>query len=91
MGWAQSITKFVSDGYAKFESIRKDWKVKDGDKESMLQGLIRKAGISVDNVKDIYDQSGSWQGLLRKIVGSEPSRRASPNSSMRALWWQLAA
>jgi len=72
MGWAQSITKFVSDGYAKFESIRKDWKVKDGDKESMLQGLIRKAGISVDNVKDIYEQSGSWQGLLRKIVGSEP-------------------
>ena len=72
MGWAQSITKFVSDGYAKFESMRKDWKVKEGEKESMLQGLIRKAGISVDNVKDIYDQSGSWQGLLRKIVGSEP-------------------
>ena len=26
----------------------------------------------LDNIKAIYDQSGSWQGLMRKIVGSEP-------------------
>ena len=72
MGWGESISKFVSDGYQKFQSIRKDWAVKEGEKETMLQGLVRKAGIPVDNIKAIYDQSGSWQGLMRKIVGSEP-------------------
>jgi len=75
MGWGESISKFVSDGYQKFQSIRKDWTVKEGEKETMLQSLVRKAGVPVDNLKDIYDQSGSWQGLMRKIVGSEPFQR----------------
>ena len=51
MGWGESISKFVSDGYQKFQSIRKDWAVKEGEKETMLQGLVRKAGIPVDNIK----------------------------------------
>ena len=77
MGWGESISKFVSDGYQKFQSIRKDWAVKEGEKETMLQGLVRKAGIPVDNIKAIY----SWQGKgsvgtsFEAFSGIEPIRQ----------------
>ena len=40
-------------------------------RELKIQNLMSHIGMAVDNLKNIHKSEGGWQGLYKKIVGSD--------------------
>jgi len=68
--YLKTAHSFVTDGYQRYKKFKDIWSGLT-KKEVQIGDLIKRAGVKVDNLKDIHDQEGGWNGLFRKLVGSE--------------------
>ena len=68
--YLKTAHSFVTDGYQRYKKFKEAWSGLT-KKETQIGDLIKRAGVQVDNLKDIHGTSGGWNGLFRKVVGSE--------------------
>ncbi len=68
MGWFDHIKNahsFISTHFHKVKGLIAPTHIEGIDK------LIKASGIHIDNAKEIIDEGGGFEGLIRKIVGTE--------------------